>query len=564
MRYGPNDMRRRRATSWHRMLRILAVGTATGILSLWCAVGEALAVTIDEFAAPEAPRGITAGPDGNLWFTVADDEDNNTSVARISTTGVVLGATAVPAGSGLDAITPGPDGNLWFTAPDRNRLGRVTTAGILLPEIALDNNAEPTGITQGPDGNMWFPEAGLGRIARRTTAGVSAGTTKLPGGHPADEITTGPDGALWFTEQGDNRIGRITTGGVVTEYQLPTPESAPFDIASGPDGALWFTETDGNRIGRIATSGAITEFTIPTLNSQPEGIVAGSDGNLWFTESGAAKVGRITPSGAITEFSTPTRTSTPSDITAGSDGRLWFTDNENSKIGRVTPDALPAPPAPTPPPPPPPPQPPVPPTPSGGPPSVHDARISGVEARSARLSVSINPNGLATSYYAECGRTKRYGRRFPAGSLPAQATDKKVAVPLRRLAPRTLYHCRVVASNSGGSVPGPDVRFTTDRALALSVAKLVVRPEGRPFRLRFRASAAARVRVAVRHRAGTSATASGVTRSVRAHRGRNSVRLPGLRRGRYVITISGRAGTARDRVKTRLQVSVSASPRFTG
>lgn len=529
------------------MLRALAVGTAAGTLSLWCAVGGASAVTIDEFAAPDTPRGITAGPDGNLWFTVLDEDTDNNSVARISTTGVVLGATAVTAGSGLDAITPGPDKNLWFTSPDRNRLGRVTTAGKLLPEIALAGDAAPSGITQGPDGNMWFseagPEEGPGRIARRTTAGASVGTTKLPGDHSADEITTGPDGALWFTEQVASRIGRITTGGVVTEYPLPTPGSSPADIAPGPDGALWFTEADGNRIGRIATSGAITEFPIPTRGSEPEGIVAGPDGNLWFTESGAAKVGRITPFGAITEFSTPTPTSAPSDITAGSDGRLWFIDTENSKIARVTPDA---------------------PGRSGRPPKVGRTRVSGVKARSARLSVLINPNGLATSYYVECGRTKRYGRRFRAGTLPAQATDKKVSVPLRRLAPRTVYHCRVVASNSGGSVPGPDVRFTTDRVLKLSVARLVVEPEGRPFRLRFRVSAAARVRVAVRHRAGTSAMASGVTRSVRAHRGRNSVRLPGLRRGRYVITISGRAGTARDRVKTRLQVSVSASPRFTG
>lgn len=46
------------------------------------------AVTINEFSTPTAssrPDGITAGPDGNLWFT----ENNGNNIGRITTTGVI-------------------------------------------------------------------------------------------------------------------------------------------------------------------------------------------------------------------------------------------------------------------------------------------------------------------------------------------------------------------------------------------------------------------------------------------------------------------------------------------
>jgi len=68
---------------------------------------------IAEFAVPtsnSAPRGITAAPDGNLWFT----EEAGNKIGRISPTGAIsefpLAVGAMPGG-----IVAGPDGNLWFS-----------------------------------------------------------------------------------------------------------------------------------------------------------------------------------------------------------------------------------------------------------------------------------------------------------------------------------------------------------------------------------------------------------------------------------------------------------------
>ena len=57
-----------------------------------------------------APAGITAGPDGALWFTNC----SNNSIGRITTTGTVTNYT----GTGIEhptGIAAGPDGALWFT-----------------------------------------------------------------------------------------------------------------------------------------------------------------------------------------------------------------------------------------------------------------------------------------------------------------------------------------------------------------------------------------------------------------------------------------------------------------
>src|SRR5215467_7527426 len=62
------------------------------------------------------------------------------------------------ANSAPEDITAGPDGNLWFTEAKGNKIGRITTAGVIteFPPVAADS--EVWGITAGSDGNLWFIE----------------------------------------------------------------------------------------------------------------------------------------------------------------------------------------------------------------------------------------------------------------------------------------------------------------------------------------------------------------------------------------------------------------------
>ena len=329
--------------SW---VRAICLGFA--MLSL--VAGAAQAQVVTEFSAgitaAATPIGITAGPDGNLWFT----EQNGNRIGRITTAGVVTefsaGITAAAAPTG---ITAGPDGNLWFTEFNGNRIGRITTAGVVTEFSAgITAGAAPYGITAGPDGNLWFTEFNGNRIGRITTAGVvtefSAGITASAG--PLG-ITAGPDGNLWFTEVcRPDRADHHGRSRHRVQRRHHRPCAHPYGITAGPDGNLWFTEFPGNRIGRITPAGVVTEFSAGiTALADPRGITAGPDGNLWFTEFNCGnRIGRITPAGVVTEFSAGiTAPAGPVGIIAGPDGNLWFTEAAD-RIGRITTGATVAPP----------------------------------------------------------------------------------------------------------------------------------------------------------------------------------------------------------------------------
>jgi virginiamycin B lyase len=262
---------------------------------------------VTEFSIP-VPAGVSvytniaAGPDGALWFGLAKETGNrrppfaSRGIGRMTTTGE-FSEFLLPQGDSIsgipNGITAGPDGALWFTEELANKIGRMTTTGEF-SEFPLPPG-DPMrghyyGMTASPDGAVWFSETHRNKIGRITTAGaVSEFLLPTPNSrHQVIIITAGPDGALWFVEGGANSIGRITTAGTISEFPLPTPNSGPVGITAGPDGALWFTECSGNKIGRITTDGAISEFLLPTPNSGswgggPWGITAGPDGALWFT-----------------------------------------------------------------------------------------------------------------------------------------------------------------------------------------------------------------------------------------------------------------------------------------
>ena len=235
------------------------------------------------------------------------------------------------------AITPGPDGNLWFTEANNN-IGRITPAGSVKEFQAAPSGWSLAGITTGPDGALWYLaySAGFTKIARMTTAGTYTDYTIVNTSDEFAQITAGPDGALWFTEESANKIGQITTSGTITEFPVPTQMSRPVAITKGMDGALWFTEENANKIGRISTGGAFSEFAITTTGSVPRGIATGPDGVLWFTEFMTGKIGRVSFAGAVTEYSLPSATAGPLGISLATDGALWVVENNSNQFARIT------------------------------------------------------------------------------------------------------------------------------------------------------------------------------------------------------------------------------------
>lgn len=362
--------------AWRRCAQRVAVGTAAAVL-VACLVGGLAPVRHASAAvvpgAPfgqiavvargiNAPRAITAGPDGNMWFTNRFAH----AIGRVTPAGVVS-IFADPAISFPEAITTGPDGNLWFTNADA--VGRITPAGVVT-SFGGDGISKPTAITLGPDGNIWW--VGDQQVGRITPDGGIVTFTDDRIDTPRG-LVAGPDGNLWFAIRGyAPGIGRITLGGQVTRFSIDNI-GQPEQLAVGADGNLWFTNTSIDMIGRITPAGAITAFTGATVRRGsgitpgpdgslwvamppgqigqlttagdvtlhpaggfPYGIATGADGNLWFTDTEGDSVGRMTPAGAVATYR-GTGISGPHGITTGPDGNLWFTNKDNQSIGRINP-----------------------------------------------------------------------------------------------------------------------------------------------------------------------------------------------------------------------------------
>jgi virginiamycin B lyase len=236
------------------------------------------------------------------------------------------------AGSHPFAITAGSDGNLWFTEYLANHIGMISPDGNIT-EFPAAIEGSPTVITGGPDGNLWFG-AGLGNTAvGRINPNGDVSDFPIPGfEHDVDGITAGPDGNIWFAEfhyPSDSSIARITPDGQMTHFPLSGISIAIGGITVGPDGNLWFAHLASgaldSAVARITPDGEITDNLAPGMG----GITTGPDGNLWGTGAHfdfhgnllSGYIQRLTLDGRVNQFTLPTLTS-PALMTAGPDGNL--------------------------------------------------------------------------------------------------------------------------------------------------------------------------------------------------------------------------------------------------
>jgi virginiamycin B lyase len=262
--------------------------------------------TVTDFPLPSAgrkPDSITSGPNGLLYFTEAATSEigriNPLAGSDAAIQDSLTESAVVPAGAGAApfGITAGPDGNLWFAELLASNIAHITPDLATIKEIPTPTaDAHPDAIATGPDRALWFTEALTDKIGRITTGGTVTNEFSLPqAGSDPEGITAGPDGNLWFTERGKDQVGQISPSGALHEFPL-TSLRQPVGITPGPDGNLWFAEIGADQIGRISPAGALTEYgTGITQGGGPLQITDGPDGNLWFTEEPGDRIGRLIP-----------------------------------------------------------------------------------------------------------------------------------------------------------------------------------------------------------------------------------------------------------------------------
>ncbi len=96
-------------------------------------------------------------------------------------------------------------------------------------------------------------------------------------------------------------------------------------------------------------------------------------------------------------------------------------------------------------------------------PTVSTGSATAVTQTSATLHGTVNPQGAATTYYFQYGKTTAYGAQTGPTSAGSGTTAVDVKAPIVGLTPSTTYHYRVVATNAIGATVGADKKFTTPK-----------------------------------------------------------------------------------------------------
>jgi virginiamycin B lyase len=165
---------------------------------------------VTRFRVGEEMGAITAGPRHSVWFALA-----GTAIGRIGADGR-LEKFSVPGRGYIDDITAGPDGNLWYTHWGRrgpSTIGRMTPSG-RVAEFPTHPRGTPGGsansIIAGPDGNLWFTEWLPARIGRITPQGKIKRWRR--GAAAAGNIAVGPEGNLWLSSVEQETLGVVAPG----------------------------------------------------------------------------------------------------------------------------------------------------------------------------------------------------------------------------------------------------------------------------------------------------------------------------------------------------------------
>ena len=269
---------------------------------------------------PPPPGPVLGGSRRGLTATSGSPSKLPSKIGMINPTTDAITEFAIPtASSGSQDITAGPDGNLWFTENAANKVGMINPTTHAITEFAIPTkNSGPWGITLGAGRQPLVYRAmelqDRRDQPRRPTPSPSSRSLRALN---RTRSQRGPNGNLWFGVWGF--IAEINpTTHVITQFATPSGNGA-MGITAGPDGDIWFTEAyvvHPENIDRIdPTTGAVTEYPALAPVFQALAITTGPDGNLWFTDRWvlADPIGVATLSSSQLVVTQPP----PSSITAG-------------------------------------------------------------------------------------------------------------------------------------------------------------------------------------------------------------------------------------------------------
>jgi streptogramin lyase len=302
-----------------KLLAPLAVLVALLALAGSAAAAPAVSGIFPLATEVETNNKITAGPDGNMWFTL---DSTTKDVAKITPAGVVEEFELPKVEEVAQGIAVGPDGRLWVPSNEK-----VTSFSASDPKGSEHTFAVPTikkggQIVAGPDGQMWV--ASEESLVHFSTANPE-GAQKVPFTgklQPRDIDVAGP--LIVIADNGGGldekpRVDTFTTAGIEKGYDLPGMTQG---VAGAPGGQIAYTSPGAmpEQAGLIAPPTASVPFE---LLNDPFGATFGSDKAFWIAQF-AGTLTRVSPTGAHTTIGGLPK-ETARQIAAGPNNTLWVT-----------------------------------------------------------------------------------------------------------------------------------------------------------------------------------------------------------------------------------------------
>lgn len=381
----------------------------------------------------------------------------------------------------LSGVAVGAGGNLYVmnevskTTPGTSEMFEFTQSGAFVKEFTIAERSVESGLAVDPAGDFFKVSSG-GTVEEVTGAGVNVG--RVTASKNAEAVAVDPETGDLYVDEGAEVEHFVFAGpGIVSETGGATCEFTPTSGCPATDsfgsGKLSFGQglaVDPASGGVYVAEDSENEIYVFAAVALP-GVITGQAAEV--RPAGATLNGEVNPEGSeLTEchFEYGTSTSyghsaacaqSPAQIGSGeayvpvsavvssglqSDTEYHFRLVAANAFGTVPGRDVTFT--------------------TAGPPSIEDEFATRVTSAAATLQAQIRPFGLDTTYRFEYGTTTGYGTSIPVPDAPAGSGFGRVAVSqgVSGLAPSTLYHFRGVATNSSGTIPGPDHTFVTEPA----------------------------------------------------------------------------------------------------
>jgi DNA-binding beta-propeller fold protein YncE len=382
-----------------------------------------------------SPRALAVGPTGGVY--VGDIE----RVQRFSEGGVYAATTPLPGDFYIEGVAVDAAEDIYVNSEPATGVRKYDSAGT---ELGAPRAPSASGfyaaMALGPSGELFVANssANEGHVFEYTSAGAQVSNFAVEG---AGEESVG---GLAYGENA--KALYVLYGASVRATGLPAPGP---QVRAGGESVSEILPTDAKLNARLDPEGAETTVHFEYGETEAYGTSTSPQvlsGGSFEDQTASAPLSGLKP-----------RTTYHFRVLASSEcepiehpGRICTAEGEDETFTTL---------------------PPV---------SIEAESVSQVSSAAATLEAELNGHSRLTAYRFEYGRTSKYEASIPVpdGSAGAGGGVVSVSALVEGLAPDTVYHYRVVASNAAGASEGQDETFTTQDA-----ATEVSQPDGRAWEM---------------------------------------------------------------------------------